>query len=462
MTETKTPRPAAGQRTLAAIVFTDAVDFSAQVTEDEGPALKAVGRDLATMTEICRQFDGQVVKNTGDGLMMLFASAVQAVHCGIEIQRRLAETVRILPTADVFQHRIGVHLGDVVLTEGDALGDGVNVAARLQEHAEPGGICMSQTVYEVVRSSLVVPVEGPQRLELKNIETVQALRIGPQALTGQVARRPRGRKSGSRGYFWIAAGIVLLAAAIAYVGYSVTEGLKSVSRGQSGAPPPSSDRSTPAQSRLETSAPATPAPVVKSVPSGAPAVPPAAAGAVVRRAGPNGVGPRPGNRTELLPGTSGGSMSSEIEMEQRRVTARTAYAYGEFADWLEAQQNLRTVQPAQDLVRRYRVLNEMMTWLKSVVAGATPEQPLEVRRDFSGVEAAKAWGADGRLVFDGPGGRRTVEWSQLPARTVGALFEAANRTDPPQGPEGARRRVWARTFGDEHGLKPMREPQPPR
>ncbi len=85
MIEPETQRPGAGQRTLAAIVFTDAVDFSARVTEDEGAALKAVRRDLALMSDVCRQFDGQVVKNTGDGLMMLFASAVRAEHCAIEI-----------------------------------------------------------------------------------------------------------------------------------------------------------------------------------------------------------------------------------------------------------------------------------------------------------------------------------------------------------------------------------------
>jgi class 3 adenylate cyclase len=446
MSETETPRPAASQRMLAAIVFTDAVNFSGQVTQDEGAALRAVRRDLATMTEICRRFDGQVVKNTGDGLMMLFASAVQAVHCGIEIQRRLAETARILPTTDVFQHRIGVHLGDVVLTDGDALGDGVNVAARLQEHADPGGICMSQTVYEVVRSSLVVPVEGPQPLELKNIETVQALRIGPRALTGQVVRQPRSRKGAPRGYLWIAAGVVVLAAAIAYVGYSVTEGLKSVSRGQSGASVAAPDRGLPAQSQPDT-APTprrgqpsetaalstTPAPAGKPVPSAPSTAPPPAAGA------------------------SGGRMPGE--MEKRRQAARTTYAYGEFADWVEAQESLRTVEPVQNMVRRYRVLEEMVTWLKSAVAAATSDRPLDVRGDFPGVDAATAWGVGGRVVFAGAGGRRTAEWSQLPPWTIGALLQAANRANPPQGGDALRHRTWGRIFSDEYGLKPVNEPQ---
>ena len=184
-------------------------------------ALGTVRRDLEMMSVACRQSDGQLVENTGDWLLLLFASAVQAVHCAIEIQRRLGEAAHLRPAADTFEHRIGVHLGDVVLSAGDAFGDGVNVAARLQEHADPGGIWMSQTVFEVVRSSLAVPVEGPQRLELKNVETVQALRIGPRTLTGQVAPRRASRTGATRGYAWIAAGIVVLGAAIAYVGYSL-------------------------------------------------------------------------------------------------------------------------------------------------------------------------------------------------------------------------------------------------
>jgi len=448
MSEIETPHPAAGQRMLAAIVFTDAVSFSAQVTEDEGPALKAVRRDLAMMAEICRQFDGQVVKNTGDGLMMLFASAVQAVHCAIDIQRRLAETARILPTADLFQHRIGVHLGDVVLTDGDALGDGVNIAARLQEHAEAGGICMSQTVYEVVRSSLVVPVEGPQPLELKNIETVQALRIGPRALTGQVARRLRGRKGPARGYVWIAAGIVILAAAIAYVGYSVTEGLKSVLRGQPGA-------SRPSQSDTVRPAPPLPLPRDRELVASARPAPRPEERDLAASPAPAAKPAGPSNPAAL-------AVSIRAEMERRRATARTTYAYGEFADWLEAQKDLRTAQPVQNMVRRYRVLDEMMTWLKSAVAGATSERPLEVRPDSAGARAATAWGANGRVVFAGAGGRRTVAWSQLPPRTVGALLAAANRANPPQGPEAQRHRMWGQAFGDEYGLESPREPQPPR
>ncbi len=120
------------------------------------------------------------------------------------------------------------------------------------------------------------------------------------------------------------------------------------------------------------------------------------------------------------------------------------------------------IQPVQGMVRRYRVLDEMMTWLKSAVAGATPDRPLELRRDGSGGGAAMAWGANGRVVFAGPGGRRTAEWSRLPPRVVGALFAATNRANPPQGPDGQRRWMWGRAFRDEYGLEPMGQPQPPR
>lgn len=145
-------------------------------------------------------------------------------------------------------------------------------------------------------------------------------------------------------------------------------------------------------------------------------------------------------------------------MEKHRQAARTTYAYGAFADWVETQPDLRTVQPVQNMVRRYRTLDEMMTWLKSTVAATTADRPLELRREAAGAEAARAWGAGDRVVFAGAGGSRTVEWSQLPSQTVGALLQAANRANPPQGSEMARHRTWGRVFAEEYGLKVQAEP----
>ncbi len=159
-----------GQRTLAAIVFSDVVNFSGKMSVAEEQTLYLVHRDLDLMMKLCEQFQGKVLKGTGDGLLMYFNSAVQAVACSLEIQKVLAEQATTLPPDEVLQHRIGIHLGDVFLSETDVMGDGVNIAARLQAEADPGGICISQIVYDVVKRRLEMQATYLGARELKHIQ----------------------------------------------------------------------------------------------------------------------------------------------------------------------------------------------------------------------------------------------------------------------------------------------------
>lgn len=161
------PPDLAGQRILAAIMFTDIVNFSARMVLDEEHTLKLIDRDFELMKQLCQQFEGQVVKGLGDGMLMYFASAVQAVSCALEIQKSLANAATALNPLDVLNHRIGIHLGDVIFRQTDVLGNGVNIAARIQNEAEPGGICISQTVYDVVKNRLQLPAIywGPRKLK---------------------------------------------------------------------------------------------------------------------------------------------------------------------------------------------------------------------------------------------------------------------------------------------------------
>jgi class 3 adenylate cyclase len=167
------PSPASilrpGQRTLAAIVFTDVVSFSARMQADEETTLRLLQRDFGLMREIAGQHQGSVLKTTGDGLLLYFSSAVQAVACALAMQRQFAEHARKHPPEQVLVHRLGIHLGDVFVSEQDVMGDGVNIAARLQAEAEPGGICISQTVYDVVKNKLTLHVTSLGARELKNI-----------------------------------------------------------------------------------------------------------------------------------------------------------------------------------------------------------------------------------------------------------------------------------------------------
>jgi class 3 adenylate cyclase len=171
--------PAGSQRALAAIVFTDTVGFSAMMSRNEERTLQLVGRDLDYMKAICEGCGGQVLKSTGDGLLMLFNSAVQAVACSLDIQRAISKRNAEAAKEDILLHRIGIHLGDVFQHGGDVMGDGVNIAARLQTQAVPGGICMSNTVFEVVNNRLPFYVNDLGARKLKNIGMVRAYQISP-------------------------------------------------------------------------------------------------------------------------------------------------------------------------------------------------------------------------------------------------------------------------------------------
>ena len=204
-----------GQRNLAAIVFTDTVGFSAKMNQDEEHTLQLVSRDLDYMRASCEAFGGQVLKSTGDGLLMLFNSAVQAVACSLEIQRGFHKRNLEADKADVLTHRIGIHLGDVFQHDGDVMGDGVNIAARLQAQAVPGGICLSNLVFEVVNNRLPFYVNDLGARKLKNIGRVTAYQISP------METQPGGIRIGWYRYrpwawraFWLV--IILSLIALAY------------------------------------------------------------------------------------------------------------------------------------------------------------------------------------------------------------------------------------------------------
>ncbi|ESA37047.1 family 3 adenylate cyclase [Leptolyngbya sp. Heron Island J] len=164
------------QRVLAAIVVTDAVGFSAQMSADEERALGIINRDLKQIAGLCNVFKGQVLKSTGDGLLMCFFSAAQAVACALNIQKKLRGDSK----RDSFDHRIGIHLGDVYINDSDVMGNGVNIAARLESFAAPGEICVSQVVYDVVKSRLELDATFLGPLNLKNIqESVPAYQLRP-------------------------------------------------------------------------------------------------------------------------------------------------------------------------------------------------------------------------------------------------------------------------------------------
>src|SRR4029078_4969540 len=137
------------QRRLAAILAADVAGYSRLMEEDEAgtlAVLKARRREI--LTPLVAQHHGRLVKVMGDGVVIEFGSAVDAVECAVEMQKRFAEANQNLTENRVIVLRIGINLGDVIIEGSDLYGDGVNIAARLESLAAPGGICVSSSVHD--------------------------------------------------------------------------------------------------------------------------------------------------------------------------------------------------------------------------------------------------------------------------------------------------------------------------
>src|ERR1700730_7659396 len=176
------------ERRLTAILAADAAGYSRLMgTDEEGTlaALKMLRREV-TDPKI-KEHRGRIVHTTGDGLLSEFASVVDAVRCAVDVQREMAARNADVPAERRIDFRIGVNLGDIIIDDNDIFGDGVNIAARLQALAEPGGICVSRMVRDQVRDKLAISFEDMGEQQVKNIaRPVRAYR----ALLGESADRP--------------------------------------------------------------------------------------------------------------------------------------------------------------------------------------------------------------------------------------------------------------------------------
>src|SRR6266487_5395383 len=176
------------ERRLAAILAADVVGSCSLIGIDEEGTLaqlKALRKTLfdPKIAEHC----GRVVKNTGDGALVEFASVVDAVRCADEIQRGLAEQNTDVPEDKRIEFRMGIHLGDIIIADDDIFGDGVNIAVRLEGIAEPGGICMSDDAYRQVRGKVESNLEDMGAQTLKNIaEPLRVWRIRKNSVSSLV------------------------------------------------------------------------------------------------------------------------------------------------------------------------------------------------------------------------------------------------------------------------------------
>jgi TolB-like protein/class 3 adenylate cyclase/Tfp pilus assembly protein PilF len=158
------------QRRLAAILAADVAGYSRLMGADEEGTLRRLNAHRRELVDPkIAEHRGRIVKTTGDGMLVEFASVVDAVRCAAEVQRAMAERDADLPDEERIRFRVGVNLGDIIVEGDDIFGDGVNVAARLEALAEPGGICVSRTVRNQVRDKLPYSFDDMGEQQVKNI-----------------------------------------------------------------------------------------------------------------------------------------------------------------------------------------------------------------------------------------------------------------------------------------------------
>jgi adenylate cyclase len=175
------------KRRLTTVLCADVHGYSRLMEADEAGTLATLRRHRTAMAGLVERHDGRIVNTWGDAVIAEFASVVEAVQCAVEIQQEISSQEPDATQAQRMQFRIGINLGDVMVEGPDIYGDGVNIAARLQELAEPGGIVVAGSVYEQVHNKLSVGFDhlGPQ--QMKNVAPVTTYRVAMAG--GTIGRR---------------------------------------------------------------------------------------------------------------------------------------------------------------------------------------------------------------------------------------------------------------------------------
>ena len=157
------------ERKLAAIFAADVAGYSRLMETDEELTLATLSSHRRIVDEAISRHRGRIAGTAGDSVLAEFASVLDAVHAAVEIQHSLAEANNAIPAESQMQFRIGINVGDVMVKDGDIFGDGVNIAARLEGLAEPGGVCVSRGVRDHIRNEIAVGFDDLGEQNVKNI-----------------------------------------------------------------------------------------------------------------------------------------------------------------------------------------------------------------------------------------------------------------------------------------------------
>jgi adenylate cyclase len=185
-------------RRLTAILAADIAGYSALMGADEARTVRDLKGHQAVVLPMIGEFGGRIIDTAGDGILAEFASAVNAANCAVAIQSKMAERNVAIEPALRMQFRIGINIGEVIYDEARIYGDGINVAARLEGIAEPGGICISDDTFRQVRDKIDIAFEDAGDQQLKNIARpvkVYRVQLGKTATTAEKASASSNRPS---------------------------------------------------------------------------------------------------------------------------------------------------------------------------------------------------------------------------------------------------------------------------
>ncbi len=182
------------KRRLTTVLCADVHGYSRLMGADEAGTLETLRRYRAAIAGLVERHEGRIVNTWGDAVIAEFPSVVEAVQCAVEIQQEISSQTSNAPDAQHMQFRIGINLGDVMVDGSDIFGDGVNIAARLQEVAEPGGIVVSAPVYDQVHNKLAIGFDCLGQQQLKNVAPVTSYRV---TIGGSSGQRPDVRIDGA-------------------------------------------------------------------------------------------------------------------------------------------------------------------------------------------------------------------------------------------------------------------------
>ena len=197
-------------RKLAAILAADVAGYTRLMAADEEATLTAwwsARKDI--IDPAIAEHGGRIVKHTGDGFLAEFATATEAVRCAVIMQNALLARSADTPEERRFEFRVGINLGEIVVDEEDIYGDGVNIAARVEALAEPGGICVTVSVYDQIKNKVVLGYEDLGEQKVKNIaEPLRIYRVHPKVEVTAAARKS---SSAVRWHYWAALATVVAA-----------------------------------------------------------------------------------------------------------------------------------------------------------------------------------------------------------------------------------------------------------